>query len=375
MEKSADQGAMWYPVENVNEINSPSLLVYPERIEYNIARMIGIAGRKERLWPHVKTHKMPELIRMQIGYGITKFKCATIAEAEMTARCGPSEILLAIQPVGPNQKRLMRLKKEFPSIKFSCIVDCLDAAIGLSGLVKEENSELSVWLDINCGMNRTGLEPGKEAAELYRKIQNLPSLRTEGLHVYDGHIHEPDLAARRKICESAFRSVDLMVRDHLDQRSGKIRIIAGGTPTFPLHALRNDVDLSPGTFILWDYGYSSSFTDLDFMHAAVLLTRVISKPGGDVICLDLGHKAVGSEMAHPRVRILGLESSTVVTHNEEHLAITTPEAGRFKVGDPVYCIPRHICSTVDRHDYVNVVRNGRVTGEWLVEARKRRITI
>ena len=83
-----------------------------------------------------------------------------------------------------------------------------------------------------------------------------------------------------------------------------VKIIAGGTPTFPIHALRKDVETSPGTLLLWDWGYSSSFTDMRFFHAAVLLTRIISKPGIDLLCLDLGHKAVASEMPHPRIKIL-----------------------------------------------------------------------
>ncbi len=91
----------------------------------------------------------------------------------------------------------------------------------------------------------------------------------------------------------------------------QVRIVAGGSPTFPGHATREDVETSPGTILLWDYGYSSSFTDMDFMHAAVLFTRVVSKPAMDLICLDLGHKAVGSEMPQPRIMIPGIDDYTI----------------------------------------------------------------
>jgi len=98
----------WYNVENPTDITSPSLLIYPDRVEVNIRRMIEIAGNPHRLRPHVKTHKMAEIVRLQMKHDICKFKCATIAEAEMVASCGAEDVLLAIQPVGPNQERFFR---------------------------------------------------------------------------------------------------------------------------------------------------------------------------------------------------------------------------------------------------------------------------
>jgi D-serine deaminase-like pyridoxal phosphate-dependent protein len=139
--------------------------------------------------------------------------------------------------------------------------------------------------------------------------------------------------------------------------------------------MRGGVELSPGTLILWDYGYSSSFTDMDFLHSAVLLTRVISKPDSDLLCLDLGHKAVASEMPQPRIKILGLENYTVTGHNEEHMVLRTNEADKYNIGDPIYGIPWHICPTVDRHDFVTVIKDNIAAGQWNVEARKRKITI
>jgi D-serine deaminase-like pyridoxal phosphate-dependent protein len=126
-----------------------------------------------------------------------------------------------------------------------------------------------VWLDINVGMNRTGIEPGKEAVRLYNLIRSLPGLNAEGLHVYDGHIHENDPAIREKMCNKAFLAVESLIRE-LSGSGESIKVVAGGTPTFPIHAARKGVETSPGTAILWDYGYSSSFADLDFLHAAVL---------------------------------------------------------------------------------------------------------
>src|SRR6185295_15502208 len=104
----------WFTISNLAEVASPALLVYPDRVEENIRRMIRMAGGAERLRPHIKTNKLPEVIRMQMDQGITKFKCATIAEAEMVAACGAPDVLLAYQPVGPNVHRFIQLVQKFP---------------------------------------------------------------------------------------------------------------------------------------------------------------------------------------------------------------------------------------------------------------------
>lgn len=365
----------WYKVNNVDEVSSPALLVYPQRIVKNIKEMIRIAGDPDRLRPHVKTHKMPEIIRLQMEFGINKFKCATISEAEMVARCRANDVLLAIQPVGPNLSRFFRLKHEFPDTRISCIADSEDVITQLSEMALNTGLETHVWLDINIGMNRTGIVPGEKAAKLFKMIASSPMLKAEGLHVYDGHIHEPDYSLRQKICNDTYAQVINLTDRIKDDSLSRVKIVAGGSPTFPVHALRKDVELSPGTILLWDYGYSSSFSDMNFLQAAVLLTRIISKPEKDLLCLDLGHKAVASEMPQPRIKILGLDNYTIIGHNEEHMVISSKGADNFKTGDPLYCIPWHICPTVDRYDSVSVVNEHMVDGQWNVEARRRKITI
>jgi D-serine deaminase-like pyridoxal phosphate-dependent protein len=375
MQKVASADDLWYKVNDVHKVYSPSLLVYPDRIERNILKMIEIAGNINKLRPHVKTHKMAEIVKLQMKHGITRFKSATISETEMVAKCGAADILLAMQPVGPNLNRFFQLQKKFPGSKISCIVDSEEVILKLSDMARDTGQKTYVWLDINNGMNRTGIIPGEKAAILFRTIKNSPMLKAEGLHVYDGHIHEADYSLRQKLCNDSFQPVKKLIDELQNSGIGPIKVVAGGTPTFPVHALWGGAELSPGTLLLWDYGYSSSFTDMDFQHAAILLTRIISKPGKDLLCLDLGHKAVASEMPQPRIKILGLENYTITNHNEEHMVISTTEANRLKIGDPLYCIPWHICPTVDRHDYVTVINDHSITDQWNIEARKRKISI
>jgi D-serine deaminase-like pyridoxal phosphate-dependent protein len=375
MDKAISSEIPWYTVVNVDSIPSPSLLVYPDRIQANIKKTIEIAGSEDRLRPHVKTHKMTEIIRLQQKYGINKFKCATISETEMVAECGAPDILLAVQPVGPNIERFFKLKQKFNNLKISCIADNEGIISQLSEMALKTGLVTHVWLDINNGMNRTGVIPGEKATFLFRRIMDSPKLVAEGLHVYDGHILESDFLIRQNKCNDAFAQVTGLIDKLKNDGISEVRIIAGGTPSFPVHALRKNVELSPGTLILWDWGYSSSFTDMNFFHSAVLLTRIISKPGEDLICIDLGHKAVASEMPQPRIKMLEIEKYIIVSHNEEHMVIRTPESDKYKIGDPLYAIPWHICPTVDRHDAVYVINDHKVTGKWKVEARNRLITI
>jgi len=367
--------ANWFPVANSADVPSPSLLVYPDRIEENIRRMIALAGGPARLRPHMKTHKMPALINMQLAAGITRFKCATIAEAEMTASCGAPDVLLGYQPVGPNAVRVLQLVQQYPQTKFAAVVDDERAIRRLSEAFTESGATLSLLLDVDCGMHRCGIEPGPRALELYRLVESLPGLRAVGLHVYDGHIQDSDPAARAAACEKAIGPV-FAFRDQLQAAGLSVPVlVAGGTPTLPMHARRGDVECSPGTCVLWDFSYADMLRDLDFLVAALVLTRVISKPGGSRICLDLGHKAIAAENPHPRVRLLGLEDAQFVTHSEEHLVIETPQAGQFNVGEVLYGIPRHICPTVALHSEAVVIRDGQAVERWKVAARERRLTV
>src|ERR1051326_7793011 len=163
----------WFDVTNVEEIASPALLVYPEQVQENIRRMIAIAGGPDRLRPHIKTHKLPEVVRMQLHQGINRFKAATIAEIEMAAACGAPDVLLAYPAVGPNIQRLIELMRRYPQTTFSALAD--DAAVihHLSQALSKAGLHLNLMLDVDCGMHRTGVLPGDHSVELYQMISKL----------------------------------------------------------------------------------------------------------------------------------------------------------------------------------------------------------
>lgn len=361
--------------ENEADVHSPALVLHFDRIQENLRRMVAIVGDPARLCPHIKTHKLPQIVALQLALGITKCKAATIAEGEMAAAAGVPNILLATQPVGPAILRLIRLILAFPQTRFSVLCDTPVILPELGRAAAAAHLTLESLVDLDVGQARTGILPGAPAALLAQQIDSTPGLRFGGLHAYDGHLHQSDLAERATACHLAFEPV-WALRDSLLAAGLPVpRVVVGGTPTFTIHASRPDVECSPGTCVLWDAGYAAKLPDLDFLPAATLLARVISHPGKNRLCLDLGHKAVASEMPHPRVVFPVLPEATVAAHNEEHFVIETERAEDFPVGTVLHGIPWHICPTVALHQEGTVVQNGRAGVSWPVVGRARRITI
>jgi D-serine deaminase-like pyridoxal phosphate-dependent protein len=356
---------------DVSTVASPAVLVYPERIQKNIELMVKIAGDPARLRPHIKTHKLVEVTRMQMQAGIRKFKCATLAEAEMLAKEKVADILLAIQPIGPDILRYVQLAKQFPESQFSVVVDNAGIIHQLNTACKNEGIRMGAFLDLNVGMDRTGIEPGMEAFARYKILHEMEHLDILGLHVYDGHIQDQDLRVRTERVNDAFALAEDFMRQLETMGFAPPVIIAGGSPSFPIHAKRKGVELSPGTTLLWDWNSSSDLPDMEFFNAAFLLTRVVSKPKKGLVCFDLGHKGVAAEMPQPRVRINKLEDAEFVMQSEEHLVAETERSDDVQVGDAFLAIPKHICPTMALYDHVNVVESDLVTGQWKNAARHR----
>ncbi|KAA5544713.1 D-TA family PLP-dependent enzyme [Roseiconus nitratireducens] len=361
---------------NENVVPSPGLLIYPDRIRRNLQRMVQWSGDASRIRPHVKTHKLPQIIQMKLEAGITKFKTSTIAESEMTASAGGKDVLLAYQPVGPNIQRLIKLQQAFPETCFSTIVDNEPIAQELSGAAEAVGLVIRTYLDLNVGMDRTGIPPGPEAATVYRSICQLPGLHASGFHAYDGHLHDTDADRLLQQAEQAFAPV-WQLRDQLRGEDFSVPQIVGcGTPTSQLMLARHeDIEVSAGTSVLWDAGQPSLGPESDMEQAAVLICRVISRPTGDRLCIDLGHKAVASEFPLPRVKFFGLEEAQQVMHSEEHLVLQTPRAADFPPGTVLYGVPYHICPTVALHSHAWPVSDGRAGAPWPVVARNRSLTV
>ncbi len=364
----------WYTIKDVENIDSPALVVYKDRVEHNIRKVLSMVEDPAQLRPHVKTNKMLEVCKMMRNSGIKKFKAASIAEAEMLGMAGAEDVILAYQPVKPKFLRLLKLIDAYPDTKYSCLVDNIDSARMFSEIVSARiGSGLTVFIDLNVGMNRTGIKPA-QAFDLFKELQNLLGIEFKGLHAYDGHIRDYDLAERIAHCDRDFKEAEELRNKIQSEGYSLPLLVAGGTPTFAIHSSKQNTECCPGTFIFWDKGYHDALPEQEFQYAGLVLTRVISLPAEDKICIDLGHKSIASENdLQKRVYFLNHPERKSLGQSEEHLVIEVAKGHNFKIGDILYALPIHICPTVALYDRAVIINDGEVCETWKVIARDRQI--
>jgi D-serine deaminase-like pyridoxal phosphate-dependent protein len=366
----------WFAINNTDKLDTPALVVYPDRVQANIDVLKTMIDDVNRLRPHVKTYKNKEVTQLLLAAGIKKFKCATIAEAELLAIAKATDVLLAYQPVGPKLHRFIKLIHAYPQTKFSCLVDSDVAAKEISDAAVRFKIIINVYLDLNVGMNRTGIAPGFEALQLFMDCAVLPGLNPVGLHAYDGHIHDIDLKKRKERCDAAFNPVLKLQQDIKGKGYPEPVIVAGGSPTFTIHAKRETVECSPGTFVYWDRGYELGIPEQPFLPAVLVITRVVSQPDATKLCLDVGHKSVSAENElAKRIYFLNAPELVPVGQSEEHLVVEAGKGHNYQIGDVLYGIPHHVCPTVALYERIYTIENELLTGEWLSSARDRKITI
>jgi D-serine deaminase-like pyridoxal phosphate-dependent protein len=319
---------------NLDVFESPGLLVYPDRVKRNIAKAIEMVdGNPARLRPHIKTHKTKEVNDLLLDAGITKFKCATIAEAELLALSNAPDVLISMQLIGPNISRFQQLQEAYPTTQFSSILDDLQAAEALNKAF--EGKTTGVYIDLNMGMNRTGILPEK-AFDLIQEVHKLPHISLRGLHAYDGHIRDKEYEQREKHVETAFVSFYQLI-DQFD--TNNLELVVSGTPSFLVHHKNPQFTCSPGTFVFFDAGYATLFPDKTFEFGVEIISR-INRPNW-----------------------------VLKSQSEEHGIVEVGDSSAYQIGEIITMVPYHICPTVNLHSHLQVIDGGL----WEVKARNRRL--
>ncbi|RKN80854.1 alanine racemase [Ulvibacterium marinum] len=362
-----------YYTQAAHSIDSPALLVFPDLVHQNIRNAHElIKGENTILRPHVKTVKCLEVIEMALQHGIDRFKSSTISESELLAMAGVHDVLLCYQLSEVKALRFDALRKIYPNTIFSSLIDTIDSARLLSELFQEH--PMDVFVDINLGMDRTGIKP-EQTLDLVRACSDLKGLDIVGLHGYDGHVHSPDQETREAEANRIFEQMILLRQEVETYLEKKINVVLGGSPSFAYYAKKDEIECSPGTIFFWDAGYKYNYPELPFVPAAVLLTRIISIIDKNLLCFDLGSKAVAADPPQPRVEILDLENQRIVGQYEEHLVVAVPDTSEYRVGQPFFAVPYHICPTVNLYETFEVIREGNLVETWAVPARNRKITV
>jgi D-serine deaminase-like pyridoxal phosphate-dependent protein len=363
------------PADLVERAISPALVVYLDRVRENLRRVIAhTGGRADRWRPHIKTTKIPEVFQELMRSGVRHFKCATTREAQHLLYAVDQEgireadLLLAYPLVGPSLKRLAQLARVHTNTRVSVL--CEDAAA-----VASIPSELTIFVDVNSGMNRTGVPIEDETSIL--EIARAAGERFRGVHFYDGHIHGDDAVVRREMAFGAYdRLLGLLGR--LD-REGLVagEVITSGTPSF-LYALAyepfGEIDptihrVSPGTVVFHDLRSEQEIEDLDLLPAAVVLVRVVSHPAADIVTCDAGSKSIAAEAGNPCAFVLGHPELEALTPSEEHLPLRVHEGERLERGSTLLLVPMHVCPTVNLAEEALLIDEGRLVGVVPVRAR------
>jgi len=360
------------PARTREKLLSPALVVYLDKVRENVQRILAYAGTPDRWRPHIKTTKIPAVYSELIQAGVRHFKCATTREARVLlevleeAAVPDADLLLAYPLRGPGLEVLAGLARKHSTTRVSLL--CEDP-----GLIDSIPQPLSIFVDVNPGMDRTGV-PLADRDRLHAVVRGAGG-RFRGIHYYDGHLHGP-IEARQ---DEVFACYDLaleLCRELRELGFPPEEIITSGTPAF-LHALAyprfrelgNIVHrLSPGTVVFHDLRSEQENPDLQLTPAALLFTRVISRPRTDLATCDVGSKSIAAEGEHVCAFVLGHAELEPQIPNEEHLPLRAVSAAAPDLGTELMLIPHHVCPTVNLAEQVLLV-DGEKIGTAVVTAR------
>jgi D-serine deaminase-like pyridoxal phosphate-dependent protein len=362
-----------YDVHASEDILTPALVVYPEVIAANVASTLRLLdGNADRWRPHIKTSKLAYTLRILLDRGTTNFKCATTLELLVACEAGAKDVLLAYPVMGANARRVREIADQFPDIRISVLAED-------EGQVRQwEGSAVGIFLDINPGMNRTGIEQNREdkVADLIHAT-SVDGVEFRGFHYYDGQYGGVDDAERTVATHAGYDQLLKLVS--AIERSGisVAEVITAGTPTFPCSLSYKEFRnggfthrISPGTIV---YNDATSLAQLPgeygYAPSVLVMTRVVSRPHEGMITCDAGHKAVSADAGVPTCVVVGHPELTPLSPSEEHLPMSSSNGQTPQVGDVLYLLPRHICPTVNNFDSALLVRNGQIESIEKVSAR------
>jgi D-serine deaminase-like pyridoxal phosphate-dependent protein len=348
-------------------VDTPALLLDARALKANIERMAAFfTHRHSKLRPHFKSHKCNTIARLQMNAGAVGITCAKLGEAEVVAAAGIRNILIANQIVGP--LKIRRLVELCRRADLMVAVDSADNVRMLSDHAGPASVSLGVLVEVDVGMGRCGVAPGKPTLELGRLVASSAGLRFEGLQGYEGHC--VDLRSDAERVEKTREALKLLVdtRRLIESSGLHVNIVSGGgTGTYDITGNCDGVDeVQAGSYAAMDWWYGDIRPE--FRQAMSILATVVSRPKPDLAVIDVGRKGVGAEWGAPRVK--NVPGSQVVSYSsEEHMKVSLPPAWAIKVGDRLEIIPSHGCTTSNLYPEFVVHEDGVPTGRWPIEGR------
>jgi len=361
------------PGMRLDQVDTPALLLDLEAFERNLQRLHASLGDATvRVRPHAKSHKCPQIALRQMALGAVGVCCQKVSEAEALVRGGVGDVLIANEIVGA--QKLARLAALARSAKVGVCVDDLANVADLDYAAREAGTRLDVYVEVNVGANRCGVEPGEPALRLAQAIARAGALRFAGIHAYHGaaqHLRSPAerSAAIAQAVEKVRASVALLEANGL-----RTEIVTGaGTGTYPLEAAsRVYNEIQPGSYVFMDADYGRNLGDdgqpvHEFEHSLFILATVMSRSAPQRAVVDVGLKAHSVDSGMPTV--VGIAGAGYVRASDEHGVIDLGEPGAVELGQKIRLIPGHCDPTVNLYDWLVGYRGERVEEIWPISAR------
>ena len=345
------------------DIDTPALIIDLDAFERNLDAMATFGERNNvRIRPHAKTHKSPDIARLQIARGAVGQCCQKVSEAETLVDGGVLDVLVSNEVIGAAKlDRLAALANR------ATISICVDSSLGVAQLAQaaqRHNATINVLVEIDVGQKRCGIAPGEAAAQLANHVASMSGLNFAGLQAYHGGAQHMRTLAERAAAINGVAAAVALTRTALAKRGLKADIVGGaGSGTFELDAATGAVnELQPGSYIFMDADYArNSGADgkpfATFEHALFVLATVMSRPVGDRAVVDAGHKALPVDSGMPIVR--SIPGAMYHRPSDEHGVLdlaATPDSLRPNLGQKIMLIPGHCDPTVNQHDWYVGVR-------------------
>lgn len=367
-----------YHIDDIGEVLTPALAIYPELVDANIQTTLRLAGGDaNRLRPHVKTAKLASVMGQWAAHGVVNFKCSTSLELLTVCEAGAKDVLLAYPAVGAGARRIRELADQFSDVQISVLVEAPEQIAAWQG------SRVGLFIDVNPGMNRTGITQDgmDDIIKLAQAIKASGQVFC-GLHYYDGHMASLAMAERERPAHQGYDRLMEIITALESAGLNVAEVITAGTPAFPCtlsYTRFNNASFihraSPGTVVYCDCTSLSQLpTEYGYRPAAVVVSTVVSHPAVHRLTCDAGHKTVSADAGSPTCRVLGHAELTPDKPSEEHLPVDVAEGASVPaLGEALYLVPMHICPTVNNFDYALIIKGGRIANVERVTARGREI--
>lgn len=359
-------------------LNSPSLVLDLEMLDRNIAEMASFAkAHNVKLRPHSKTHKSADIARRQMEAGALGVCCAKLGEAEALGEAGIQSLHITSPVVTPQAiQRLVELNAKVSDLML--VVDHPANAEALAAAAAKAGKPLTVIVDIDPGIHRTGTASPEATVELVQKVANFRSLTYAGVQFYCGsHQHIVDFKERTaQIKERTEYLQGILAK--LEEAGLKPGIVTGsGTGTHYIDAkLGVFTELQVGSYVFMDHDYNvCDLRGLDkptFEQALQIDARVVSANTPGMVTVDAGLKAMATEKGPPMILKGAVDGATTRFMGDEHLAVIAPKGQEApRLGDQVVLIPPHCDPTVNLYESYHVVKGDTLVEIWPVTARGR----